>query len=187
MKDFHHFKGNDLSRSEKIQRAVIEQLVKSKLPDEKRENSIVWELKHCAGCCQIGRILAEKRGLDVEISEIICTLHDLYAIQEGKYESHAKKSAELAKKMLEKSGDFSENEISAITEAIAHHSEKEVYSGKPYLELAKDADVLDCALYENSESFYILHKPKDVYEEYMKRAIKIKKELGLPGKAFREK
>ncbi|MBI4991447.1 hypothetical protein HZB96_05130, partial [Candidatus Gottesmanbacteria bacterium] len=61
--DFHHFKGNSLSRSEKIQRIVTEMILTSKLPDEKRENSIVWELKHHAGTVQIGRILAQKRNL----------------------------------------------------------------------------------------------------------------------------
>jgi hypothetical protein len=54
IKDFHHFKGNELSRSEKIQRKVVELLLQSNLPDEKRENSIIWELKHSSGCCQKG-------------------------------------------------------------------------------------------------------------------------------------
>ncbi|MFH1181809.1 MAG: HD domain-containing protein [Candidatus Woesearchaeota archaeon] len=179
MKDFHHFKGKDLSRSEKIQRLVVEMLLKSSVPDEKRENSIVWELKHSAGCCQIGRILAQKRGLNVEIAEIISVLHDIYAIIEGKYESHAKRGAAMAKDILEKSGDFTPEETALITEAIAHHSEKEIYSGNAYAELIKDVDVLDCSLYENSESFYILHKPKNIYDEYVRRAKKARKELGL--------
>jgi uncharacterized protein len=179
MKDFHHFKGNDLSRSEKIQRLVVELLLKSSIPDEKRENSIVWELKHSSGCCQLGRILAQKRGLNVEMAEIISVLHDLYAVTEGKYESHAKRSSEMAKDILEKSGDFSSEEIILITEAIARHSEKEIYSNNPYAELIKDVDVLDCSLYENSESFYVLHKPKNIYAEYVKRAKKVRKELGL--------
>ena len=80
IKDFHHFKGNNLSRSEKIQRAVTRLILKSKITDEKRENSVVWELKHHAGCVQIGRILAQKRKLDVELAEIICVLHDIYSI-----------------------------------------------------------------------------------------------------------
>lgn len=78
LKDFHHFKGNQLSRSEKIQRLVTQTILKSPLPDERRENSQVWELKHHAGCAQIGRILAQKRGLNVELAEIICVLHDIY-------------------------------------------------------------------------------------------------------------
>lgn len=179
IKDFHHFKGNGLSRSEKIQRRVSELLLESKISDEKRESSVVWELKHSAGCCQIGRILAQKRNFDVEIAEIVCILHDIYVIIEGKYDDHAKKGAEIAKKILEESGDFSQEEIILISEAVAHHSEKQIYTDKPYVELIKDVDVFDCSLYENAKGFYILHKPEDVYEEYVKRIKNVRKELGL--------
>lgn len=187
LKDFHHFKGNTLSRSEKIQRIVTEMILTSKLPDEKRENSIVWELKHHAGCVQIGRILAQKRNLDVELAEIICVLHDICAIIEGKYKDHARLGAELARKILEDSKDFSKQEIDIITEAIAHHSDKDVYTDKPYVELAKDADVFECSLYPGAEGFYRLHKPESVFKEYAKRIKKVRKELGLSEKnIFRE-
>ncbi len=184
VKDFHHFKGKELSRSEKIQRKVVEILLENKLPDEKRENSIIWELKHSAGCVQIGRILAQKRGLDIEIAETACILHDIYPIVEGKYREHAKKGAEIARKMLEASGDFSKEEIALISEAVASHSDKQICSDKPYVELAKDADVFDCSLYENAKGFYILHKPKDIYDEYVKRVRKVRKELGLSEDGF---
>ncbi len=178
-KDFHHFKGNELTRSEKLQRKVVELLLKSKIPDEKRESSIVWELKHSSGCLQIGRILAQKRNLDVEIAEIACLLHDIYVIVEGKYEGHGKRGAEITGKILEDSRDFSKEEINTITESIAHHSEKQIYTDKPYVELVKDADVFDCSLYENAKGFYILHKPKEIYDEYVKRIKSVRKELGL--------
>ncbi len=184
-KDFHHFKGNELSRSEKIQRKVTGLILESKIPDEARENSKIWELKHSAGCCQIGRILAQKRNLDVELSEIICTLHDIYAIIEGKYKEHAKRSPEIAKKILLDSGDFRPEEIEIITEAIALHSEKEIFTDKPFVELIKDVDAFDCSLYENSEAYYLLHKPKAVYEQYVKRIKNVRNELGLKGKIFR--
>jgi len=188
VKDFHHFKGNELSRSEKIQRKVVELILESKIPDKKRESSIVWELKHSSGCCQVGRILAQKRNLDIEIAEIVCILHDIYVIVEGKYEEHGKRGAKIAKEMLEGSGEFSQEEIDLITEAVAHHSEKHVYTDKPYVELVKDVDVFDCSLYENAKGFYLLHKPKDVYKEYVKRIRNVRKELGLnENDIFREK
>ena len=179
LKDFHHFKGNELSRSEKIQRKVSEILLESKLPNEKRESSVIWELMHSAGCCQIGRILAQKRNLDVELAEIICVMHDIYVIVEGKYENHARKGAEIARKILEDSKDFTQKEIDIITEAIANHSDKHVYTEKPYVELVKDADVFDCSLYQNAKGFYLLHKPKDIFKEYVKRMKNARKELGL--------
>ena len=184
IKDFHHFKGEGLSRSEKIQRKVVETLLASTIPDEQRESSLVWELKHSAGCCQIGRIVAQKRGLDVELAEVACILHDVYVIVEGKYEEHAKRGAEIARKMLEESGDFKSEEANLIAEAVAHHSEKQIYTRAPYAELVKDADVFDCSLYENAKGFYMLHKPKDIYEEYVKRIKNVRNELGLKEEEF---
>lgn len=187
LKDYHHFKGNDLTRSEKIQRLVTQMILDSKIPDKKRENSKVWELKHHAGCVQIGRILAQKRGIDTELAEVTCALHDIYPIVEGKYSDHAHKGAEIAKKILAGSGDFTEKEIATITEAIGSHSDKDVYTDKPYEELAKDADVFECSLYQGAEGFYRLHKPEEVFTQYVKRIKNVRKELGLPDEPiFRE-
>lgn len=179
IKDFHHFKGQDLSRSEKMQRKVTEMLLESKIPDEKRESSLIWELKHSAGCCQVGRILAQKRNLNIELAEIACIAHEIYVIVEGTYKDHGKRGGPLVKRILEESGDFNAEEIEFITEAVAHHSEKHIYSDNPYAELVKDADVFDCSLYENAKGFYLLHKPKEIYEEYVKRIKGVRKELGL--------
>jgi len=180
LKDFHHFKGTGLSRSEKIQRQVVEMILTSKLTDEKRENSIIWELKHHAGTVQIGRILAQKRNLDTEIAEIICALHDIYPAVYGKYKDHAKLGGDIARKILEESRNFTKQEIAVITEAIVNHSDKDIYTDKPYVELAKDADVFECSLYQGAEGFYRLHKPEPVYLQYIKRIQKVRRELGLP-------
>lgn len=187
LKDYHHFKGNDLTRSEKIQRLVTEMIMESRIPDGKRENSIVWELKHSAGVVAVGRILAIKRGLDVELAEIICSLHDIYAIVEGKYKDHARLGSVIAENILKDLKDFSREEIETITKAIANHSDKDLYTDNPYIELAKDADVFECSLYQGAEGFYRLHKPEKVYQEYVLRIIKVRKELSLPpDNIFRE-
>lgn len=180
LKDFSHFKGNDLTRSEKIQRKLMEIILNSQIPDKKRESSAIWELRHSSGVCQIGRILAQKRKLDIETAEIICILHDIYAIITGKYQNHAKLGAEIANKILIDSKNFSSQEIDLITQAIAQHSNKHINSDNPYIELVKDADVLDCSLYEKSRAGYQLHKSKELYESTLKRIINIRKELGLP-------
>ncbi|MBI4176772.1 MAG: HD domain-containing protein [Candidatus Aenigmarchaeota archaeon] len=179
LKDFHHYKGNDLSRSEKVERKVVQLLLENKIPDEVRESSIVWELKHSSGCIQCGRILAQKRNLDVELVEIICVLHDIYVIVEGKYKDHAKLGSPIAEKLLREVGGFTGQEIKTIVQAVAHHSEKDVYSDDPYVEIAKDADVLDCSLYKGAEGFYRLHKPEQVFKQYASRIEKIREELGL--------
>ena len=154
-------------------------MLNSELTDEQRESSIVWEIKHSSSCCQVGRILAEKRNLNVELTEIICVLHDIYVILEGKYKDHARKGALIAEKILQETGEFRPDEIKIITDAIAHHSEKEIYTDDPYIELVKDTDVMDCSLYEGAEGFYKIHKPKEVYDEYVKRTKNVRNELGM--------
>lgn len=180
--DFHHYKGSNLSRSENVQRIVSQMLLDSDLSDEKRESSKIWEMKHSSSCTQIGRILAQIRNLDVEIAEIICVLHDVSVIKEGTYKDHGKKSAAMAKKILEDTNDFTNDEIDLITEAIAYHSEKDTFTDKPYVELAKDADVMDCSLYEGVVKYYEIHKSKEEFECYVKRIKNVRKGLGMQTK-----
>lgn len=187
LKDFHHYKGDSLTPSERVERRIIELLLSTKLSDSERESSVVWELKHSAGCCQIGRIIAQKRNLDITICEVASLIHDIYVIVEGKYKDHAKLGAPIAKKLLEEVGGFSNKDIQTITEAVAHHSEKEIYSNDPYVELVKDVDVLDCSLYRGAEGFYKIHKPEPIFKEYVNRIKKVRRELGLgEEEVFRE-
>ena len=176
---YHHFKGNKLNRSEFVQRKVIELILNSKLTDKQRESSKVFELKHSSGCVQVGRILAEKRRLNKEYAELICVLHDIQVIVKGKYKDHAHLGAPIAEKILTATGKFNEKEIKIISEAIFHHSDKHIYTKNPYVELAKDADTLDCFLYDNVEGYYTGNKPPKVAKEYFKRIIKLRKEMGM--------
>jgi len=186
LKDFHHYKGSGLTRSEKVERKVVELLLSSKISDDQRDSSIVWEFKHSSGCCQIARILAQKRDLNIEISEVSAILHDIYVIVEGRYKDHAKLGSHIAKQILEEIGGFSDQEIQTITNAVGHHSEKEIYSDDPYVELIKDVDVFDCSLYKGAEGFYRIHKPEDIFKEYVNRIKAVRKELSLnPEEAFR--
>lgn len=180
LKDFHHYKGNDLTKFEKVERKVMEMIITSKIRDNQREDSIVFALMHAAGCMQIGRVLAQKRKLNVDIASVASMIHDIYVIVTGKYKDHGKLGAPIAEKLLEEIGGFSDKEISTVKEAIAHHSEKEINSGNPYIELVKDVDAFDCALYKNAEGFYRLHKSADIFKEYVKRMKKVRQELGLP-------
>ncbi|MBI4079745.1 HD domain-containing protein [Candidatus Kaiserbacteria bacterium] len=185
--DFHHYKGQTLSRSEKVERQIVQMLLVNELPDSDRESSVVWELKHSAGCVQVGRILAQKRNLNVEIAETACVLHDIYVIVEGKYADHAKKGAVLARQLLKENGGFADNEVDLIVSAVEQHSDKQVYSDNLYVELVKDVDVFDCSLYKNSGNYYRIHKPADIVAHYEKRIKKVRAELGLPAEpVFRD-
>ena len=183
---YHHFKGNRLSRSEYIQRLVTRELLKSRVPDNKRDSSITWELKHSSSVVQIARILALKRGLKVEYAEIIAALHDIGVIKTGKYQEHARRGMKIAKSILRKTGRFTDKEIALITNAIGSHSDKHIYSDEPYTELIKDADVFDCSLYEGVDQEYIRTKTPEKLKEYFRRLRRIRKELGLPGKKLYE-
>lgn len=186
LKDFHHYKGNKLSAAEKVERKVLELILTSKVADKDREDSIIFEMMHASGCMQIARILAQKRNLDIETCEVAAILHDIYVIINGTYKNHGPEGAPIARQILEEIGGFSEEQINTITQAVVHHSEKEIYSDNPYIELVKDVDVFDCSLYKNAEGFYRLHKPSKIFEQYVNRMKKVREELGLnPEEVFR--
>lgn len=178
-KHYHHFKGNDLTPSEKVEKIVVELLLNSSLPDNKRESSIIFELKHVNDCIQIARILAQKRNLDISLAETIAALHDIHVIVNGTYKNHAILGRVLSEKILKNISGFSPQEIIIITNAVSHHSEKDIYTNQPYVELIKDADVFACSLYKNAEDEYRLSKSELLFKEYSHRVKKIRKELGL--------
>ena len=183
----HHYKGNSLTPAEQVERKVVELIIQSKIPEDQREDSTVFGLKHISGCIQIARILAQKRGLSMEIAEVTAALHDIYVTVTGTYRNHAKLGVSIAEIILREIGGFSKNEIKIITDGVAHHSEKDIYTDDPYIELIKDVDVFDCSLYRGAEGDYRINKSDAIINEYIKRIIKVRKELGLdPKKVWRE-
>lgn len=178
---YHHFLGEGLNRSEKIEAWVVNQLLNSKLPNEKRESSIQWELKHSSGVIQLARLLAQKRDVNEELATIAAGLHDVYVIIEGGYSDHARKGAGIAKELLQGSEQFSKTEIEKVCTAIAGHSDKHLYSEDRLVELIKDADCVDCFFYGDTVYDY---KPTDMLKHYYRRIILIRKELGLPRKKY---
>ncbi|MBI5227189.1 HD domain-containing protein [Candidatus Micrarchaeota archaeon] len=176
---YHHFIGNGLNRSEKIQAWIVNELLNSKIPNEKRESSIQWELKHSSGVIQLARLLAQKRNLNEELAVVAAGLHDVHVIVNGTYDNHARLGAQIAKPMLEQSGQFSNGEIKQICDGIGNHSDKHLYSSDPFVELIKDADCFDCFFYGDKVYDY---KDPSVLKHYYKRIIKIREEAGLPVK-----
>lgn len=178
---YHHFVGEGLNRSEKVQAWIVNELLNSKLSNKKRESSIQWELKHSSGVIQMARLLAQKRNVNEELAEIAAGLHDIYVIIEGKYDQHAKKGAPIARNLLENSEQFSKIEINKICNAIANHSDKHIDSQDSLVELIKDADCFDCFFYGDSVYDY---KPPELLKYYYKRIIKIRNEFDLPTKKY---
>jgi uncharacterized protein len=177
---YTHFKGDNITRCEIIERKVVELIQKSELPDVERAWSKTFELKHSSSVIQFGRILAQKRNLNPELAAIICVMHDIYVFTTGTAVDHAHQGAPIAKQILEETKKFTAEEIEIITSAIYNHSDKHIKSKDPYVELVKDADAFDCSLYDGVHDAYIHEKSPDKCIDYFARIKAVRKELNLP-------
>lgn len=139
-----------------------------------REEDRKFAYLHSYGVAQSATFLASIRDLDVELAGITAMLHDIavYAIN-CPHAQHAQKSAELAKTILEDMNVFQEDEIIAITNAIAVHSNKMTRTDSRFAELIKDSDVLQHYLYnpmiplqdqDKFRLFYLLEDMKKIKE-----------------------
>jgi len=110
-----------------------------------REYPIIWEKAHATSCAQVGRMLAEKRGVDLEIAGLACALHDIGRWVSGRQYEHAPKGEDPARAFLaSKKGTTEVKE--QILQAVINHSKKDEI-GTPLEEIVKDADILDCHWY----------------------------------------
>ena len=114
-------------------------------------NEIKYAFIHLYTVSNCATLLAKKRNLDSELCAIIAMLHDISFYQTAIRKDHAFHSANQAKKILNQSNMFHENEIEIITQAILFHSEKAKKHG-PYEELIKDSEVLSQYLYNPKDS-----------------------------------
>ena len=123
---------------------------------------------HMFGVAQAAVLLAMKRGEDAELAACAGYLHDIATYTTGDSAGHAARGAEMAERILQLTGLFSEKETGKITSAIRCHSDKKSVHG-PLEEILKDADVMQHCLYDPG---YVSKKDKDRYR-------KLRKELGL--------
>jgi len=110
--------------------------------NSERDYPIIWEKVHATSCAQIGRMLAEKRGADIEQAGLACALHDIGRWISGRQYEHAPKGEDPVRSFLaEKQGTAEEKE--QIVQAVINHSKKDEV-GTLLEEIVKDADILDC-------------------------------------------
>ena len=138
----------------------------NKLEDDDKRNSAIV---HLYGVSLAATILAEKRGLDSELSSMAAMLHDLYAYKSGSYDDHAHKGAELARTILEELQLTDEKETDIICSAIYHHDDKHVIDSEMD-EVLKDADVIHHCMNDLSKA--VKDKEKSRYEY-------LREELGM--------
>lgn len=130
---------------------------------------------HSYGVSQCAIYLSIVRGLDIELAGIAGMLHDIAIYAENcPHKVHAQRSSILAKKILQEMEQFSEEEMIAITNAIALHSDKLTRTDTRFAEMLKDADVLQHYLYnpniplqdkENYRLYYLLEDLKKLHEK----------------------
>lgn len=80
----------------------------------------MYRYEHCLRVANIGRTVAEAEGLDPDLLELACLLHDI-----GKYDAkiavdHGRRGAQLARPILESIG-LNEEAITEVCQGIAMH------------------------------------------------------------------
>jgi len=128
------------------------------------------EYTHSYGTASLAQLLAEVRGLDIEMAGVIGHLHDIGRIMYNILdETHAKVSAKEAEGILNNVDVFSVDEIKLICNAIEQHSNKTIIGGE-YEELIKDADIMER---------YLCDRQRFANEDEGNRIPKVKEELFL--------
>lgn len=114
-------------------------------PDARRTALI-----HLYGVSQACAGLALRRGVDAELAAVAGMLHDIYSCAHGYSPEHARLGAPMAQRLMEELGCFTPEEVAAVCNAIAVHSDK---AGKhdPLAEVLIDADVLQHCLYDPAQ------------------------------------
>jgi len=143
------------NRLEKI-RGIVDKLIQENCPRSSKYFTI-----HLYGVSEYCALLAIRRNLNPELAAVSGMLHDIYQITGGELEGHAAKGAEVAKEILQGTGDFTKKEIEIITTAITWHSKKRKVH-EPYDEILKDADVLSHSLYNTD--FAVIEKDAARFE-----------------------
>ena len=161
------------SRTPKAVNAPWELIVKSMkaLSDEDRDAPLALDLFHIMGSIKGATLLAYKRGLDPEIVTIAMILHDLGRIPTGVFEGHDIAGAPLVKKLMQRIGEFTQEEIDLVVRLARTHRQKD-QKGDPYEECIRDADILDIYL----SGIAGWQRPMEPHRE---RLEKLSKELGF--------
>jgi putative nucleotidyltransferase with HDIG domain len=153
-------------------RDIVDDYIEKIVVDTNKNLAIIKrnEYIHSYGVASLAQLLAELRGLDIEIAGVIGHLHDIGRIMYNILdETHARVGAKEAERILNNVDVFSIHEIKLICNAIEQRSNKTIIGGK-YEELIKDADIIDR---------YLFNRPRFQNEDEGHRIPKVKKELNL--------
>lgn len=138
-----------------IEKIVYQGLEKNCFGNKKRQG-----YRHLFGVSTLCIAYSQYVQLDCELCAIMGILHDYSVYKNNTSFNHAQLSSELARKMLEESLLFENEEIDIIVQAIKNHSTKNKVHDQ-YSELLKMCDVL--------ETYY--HDPDCIFDEYHQKYI----------------
>jgi uncharacterized protein len=153
-----------MNRVEKLRNTIDDIL--QRVPDADNRRCSFVHLYGVSACCAL---LALRRGQDPDVCITAGLLHDISAYEDRPSPDHGERSANRAKELLRESGQFNYDEISLISEAICHHSDKSTVHSE-MAELLKDADVLQHYLCNMS------HERPQSHVQRLKRSLR---ELGI--------
>jgi uncharacterized protein len=168
-----------MKRLNRILRIILDEVLNSSV--EEREQPVEWSIKHVFSCSQLAKLLAYKRGLDIELSGIAGAIHDIAIIKTGVFRDHGPLGAPMVQKLLleynkkfgKELGIVSDHEIELIVQATYQHTEKKKYTDNKFIELIKDVDSLDRFLHG-----------LETYDFYSVRCKNALKELEIEFKDF---
>jgi uncharacterized protein len=163
-----------MKRLDKILLLLLEETMNSSV--DKRDQPLEWSINHIFSCSQLAKLLAHKRGLDIELSGIAGAIHDIAIVRTGIFKDHGPLGAPMVRKMLEdynvnygaETGELKKEEIELIVEATFQHTDKKNYTDHKFVELIKDVDSLDRFLHS-----------KDTYDFYTVRCKNSLKDLSI--------
>lgn len=83
---------------------------------------VLYRYEHCLRVAHIGRVVAEREGMDPDILELACLLHDIGKFNATVPVDHGRSGAILARPILEELG-LEETRITEICQGIAMHTD----------------------------------------------------------------
>lgn len=150
------------------------------MDDDGRDLPIRWNIMHMYTSSQLAKLIALRRGMDMELAAIAAALHDIAVIVAKKKEKHAENAEPFVREQIR---IYNENEVNVfkglritkeeedlLVKAIVLHSDKETESEDELVELLKDSDSVD----------RYLHGVK-TDEAYARRCRRVFDEFGIEG------
>lgn len=121
------------------------------ITNEGNELPVLWNVMHLYSSLQIAKIVAMKRGLNLELAAIIAALHDVAVVVTKKTNNHAQGAEKYIREIIQNYNhnitnsrlQITEEELDIIINAVIKHSDTKIFSEDSYVELLKDVDSFD--------------------------------------------